>query len=109
MIFFGVTLSVIGGLQLFEEDPDIYRRADHWVEAADWIVWRLCGNYLRNTCTAGYKAVLQDDAYPSKDFLAALNEGRIRPARADHRQTQFPRRPPDHRGALPGLSGRRAD
>jgi L-ribulokinase len=63
------------GLQLFEEDPDIYRRADHWVEAADWIVWRLCGNYLRNTCTAGYKAVLQDDHYPSKDFLAALNEG----------------------------------
>jgi len=29
------------GLQLFEEDPEIYRRADHWVEAADWIVWRL--------------------------------------------------------------------
>ena len=63
------------GLQLFEEDPEIYRRADHWVEAADWIVWRLCGNYVRNTCTAGYKAVLQDDHYPSKDFLAALNEG----------------------------------
>ena len=63
------------GLQLFEEDPEIYRRADHWVEAADWIVWRLCGTYVRNTCTAGYKAVLQDDSYPSKDFLAALNEG----------------------------------
>ena len=63
------------GLQLFEEDPEIYRRADHWVEAADWIVWRLCGNYVRNACTAGYKAVLQDDSYPSKDFLAALNDG----------------------------------
>ncbi len=63
------------GLQLFEEDPEIYHRADHWVEAADWIVWRLCGTYVRNTCTAGYKAVLQDDSYPSKDFLAALNEG----------------------------------
>jgi len=63
------------GLQLFEEDPEIYRRTGHWVEAADWIVWQLCGTYVRNTCTAGYKAVFQDDTYPSKDFLAALNGG----------------------------------
>jgi L-ribulokinase len=63
------------GLQLFEEDPELYRRAEHWVEAADWIVWRLCGTYVRNSCTAGYKAVLQDGSYPSKDFLAALNVG----------------------------------
>jgi L-ribulokinase len=63
------------GLQLFEEDPEIYQRTVHWVEAADWIVWQLCGTYVRNACTAGYKAVLQDDSYPSKDFLAALDEG----------------------------------
>ncbi len=30
-------------LQLLEEDPEIYERMDHWVEAADWIVWQLCG------------------------------------------------------------------
>ncbi len=29
------------GLQLLEEDPDIYRRTAHWIEAADWIVWQL--------------------------------------------------------------------
>jgi L-ribulokinase len=63
------------GLQLFEEDPEIYRRTEHWVEAADWIVWRMCGTYVRNKCTAGYKAVLQDDSYPSRDFLTALNAG----------------------------------
>src|SRR4051794_650974 len=63
------------GLQLFEEDPEIYARTEHWVEAADWIVWQLCGAYVRNSCTAGYKAVLQDGSYPSKDFLAALNDG----------------------------------
>jgi L-ribulokinase len=61
------------GLQLLEEDLDLYRRADHWVEAADWIVWRLSGVYVRNACTAGYKAIHQDGAYPSRDFLAALN------------------------------------
>jgi L-ribulokinase len=62
------------GLQLLEEDPEVYARMDHWVEAADWIVWQLCGTYVRNVCTAGYKAVLQDGDYPSRDFLAALDE-----------------------------------
>jgi L-ribulokinase len=46
---------------------------DHWVEAADWIVWQLCGNYVRNACTAGYKGIYQDGHYPSQEFLAALD------------------------------------
>ena len=29
------------GLQLLEEDPEAYDRMDHFVEAADWIVWQL--------------------------------------------------------------------
>ncbi len=60
-------------LQLVEEDPAIFERMDHWVEAADWIVWQLCGEYVRNACTAGYKGILQDGEYPSADFEAALN------------------------------------
>ena len=60
------------GLQLFEEDPEIYARTERWVEAADWIVWQLCGRYVRNVCTAGYKAVRQDGQYPSAEFLSAL-------------------------------------
>lgn len=60
-------------LQLVEEDPGIFERMDHWVEAADWIVWQLCGAYVRNACTAGYKGILQDGAYPSEEFEAALN------------------------------------
>ena len=63
------------GLQLLEEDPELYDRMDHWVEAADWIVWQLTGAYVRNACTAGYKGILQDGEYPSRDFLAALNPG----------------------------------
>jgi L-ribulokinase len=60
-------------LQLLEEDPELYRRTDRWVEAADWIVWQLTGRYLRNACTAGYKGILQDGRYPDEEFLAALN------------------------------------
>jgi L-ribulokinase len=63
------------GLQLLEEDPEVYARTDHWTEAADWIVWQLTGVYVRNACTAGYKAIYQDGAYPSEDFLTALNPG----------------------------------
>ncbi|MFG2576733.1 ribulokinase [Streptomyces sp. NPDC048481] len=60
-------------LQLLEEDPEVYGRTERWVEAADWIVWRLSGSYVRNACTAGYKGQYQDGAYPSRDYLAALN------------------------------------
>ena len=61
------------GLQILEEDPEIYHAMDKFVEAADWIVWQLCGDYVRNACTAGYKGNLQDGAYPSRDYFAALN------------------------------------
>ncbi len=61
------------GLQVLEESPAVYAAMDHWVEAADWIVWQLCGRYVRNACTAGYKGIRQDGRYPSEDFLAALN------------------------------------
>ena len=37
---------------------------EHWVEAADWIVWQLTGDYVRNACTAGYKGIYQDGALP---------------------------------------------
>jgi len=61
------------GLQLLEEDREVYDATEHWVEAADWIVWQLSGRYVRNACTAGYKGIYQDGSYPSEQFLAALN------------------------------------
>ena len=63
------------GLQILEEDPEIYDAMDKFVEAADWIVWQLTGTYVRNACTAGYKGNLQDGKYPSTEFFAALNPG----------------------------------
>jgi L-ribulokinase len=60
-------------LQVLDEDSEMYDRADRWIEAADWIIWQLCGVETRNACTAGYKGIFQDGQYPSRDFLAALD------------------------------------
>ncbi len=60
-------------LQLLDEDPELYQRADRWIEAADWIIWQLCGTETRNACTAGYKGIYQDASYPSREYLAALD------------------------------------
>lgn len=60
-------------LQLLEESPEIYSAMRYWIEAADWIIWQLCGNYVRNICSAGYKGIYQDGKYPSSDYLSALN------------------------------------
>jgi L-ribulokinase len=60
-------------LQLLEEEPEIYERTERWIEAADWIIWQLCGQETRNMCTVGYKAIYQDGHYPDEDFLAELN------------------------------------
>jgi L-ribulokinase len=62
-------------LQVLEEDPEIYAAAERWIEAADWIIWQLCGRETRNVCTAGFKSIRQDGEYPSRDYLAALDEG----------------------------------
>jgi L-ribulokinase len=62
-------------LQVLQEDPDVYARADRWIEAADWIVWELTGAESRNLCTAGYKGIHTHKGYPSQDYLTALDPG----------------------------------
>ena len=61
--------------QLAREDEEVCRAADRWVEAADWIVWQLCGKLTANACAAGYKAFWsRQEGYPSRDYLSALDE-----------------------------------
>jgi L-ribulokinase len=60
------------GLEMFEEDPEVYGRTERFIEAADWIVWQLCGTETRNACTAGYKELLQNGEYPSSEYLSEL-------------------------------------
>jgi L-ribulokinase len=61
-------------LQILDEAPEIYARADRLIEAADWVVWQLTGAETRNSCTAGYKAMWSKrDGFPSDDYFAALD------------------------------------
>lgn len=60
--------------QILDEAPDVYEKMDRFIEAADWIVWQLCGRETRNSCTAGYKALWHKrKGYPSDDFYKALD------------------------------------
>jgi L-ribulokinase len=61
-------------LQILNEAPEIYAAADRLLEAADWIVWQLCGVETRNSCTAGYKAIWsKQEGFPKPAFFAALH------------------------------------
>ncbi len=60
--------------QVLEEAPEIYDAADTFIEAADWVVWQLCGKENRNSCCAGYKEMWnKKTGYPSNDFFKALD------------------------------------
>lgn len=42
-------------LQIAEEAPEVYQRADYLVEASDWLVLALTGDLVRSRCFAGFK------------------------------------------------------
>lgn len=60
--------------QILDEAPDIYYKADRFMEAADWLIMQLTGEEKRNSCTAGYKGMWNKrKGYPSKEFFKALD------------------------------------
>jgi L-ribulokinase len=60
--------------QILNEAPEIYEAADRIMEATDWVIMMLTGNEMRNSCTAGYKAIWSKrEGYPSNEFFAALD------------------------------------
>ncbi|MFD2611751.1 ribulokinase [Paenibacillus gansuensis] len=60
--------------QILNEAPDIYDQADQFLEAADWVIYKLSGTVLRNSCTAGYKAIWhKQDGYPDREFFKSLD------------------------------------
>ena len=60
-------------LQILDEAPEVYDAADRLIEAADWVVWQLCGVETRNSCAAGYKAMYQDSRFPDEEYFARLH------------------------------------
>ncbi len=62
------------GWQVLAEAPHVLREAARWIEAGDWVVWKLVGQEVRSACQAGYKAHWQkDQGYPPGWFWAALD------------------------------------
>ncbi|WP_194541554.1 ribulokinase [Paenibacillus sp. JZ16] len=60
--------------QILDEAPAIYERADRFLEATDWVISQMTGQIVRNSCTAGYKAIWhKQDGYPSKEYFKALD------------------------------------
>lgn len=60
--------------QILNEAPAIYEAADQILEATDWVVSQMTGRVVRNSCTAGYKAIWhKQDGYPSNEFFKALD------------------------------------
>ena len=63
-------------LQILDEAPEVYARAERLVEACDWIVWQLTGIESRTACAAWYKAMWSKrDGFPAADYFAALDPG----------------------------------
>ncbi|MFB9280209.1 ribulokinase [Cohnella cellulosilytica] len=60
--------------QIVNEAPEVYEATDLFTEATDWVVSQLTGQFVRNSCTAGYKAIWhKQDGYPGNDFFKALD------------------------------------
>ncbi|MCC3376127.1 ribulokinase [Cohnella sp. REN36] len=60
--------------QILNEAPEVYEATDRFTEATDWVISQLTGTLIRNSCTAGYKAIWHKrEGYPSRDFFAALD------------------------------------
>ncbi|WEK53671.1 MAG: ribulokinase [Candidatus Cohnella colombiensis] len=60
--------------QIVNEAPDVYEATDLFTEATDWVISQLTGQFVRNSCTAGYKSIWhKQEGYPSREFFKALD------------------------------------
>jgi L-ribulokinase len=63
-------------IELWLEDRELYDEANAFVEATDWVIWWLTGRLIRQSCTAGYKAMWSpDDGLPAREYFEAAYPG----------------------------------
>ena len=62
-------------LQILREAPEVYQETARFMEAADWLVSKLIGREIHSLPFAGYKGLYHNGAYPSNDFMTALDQG----------------------------------
>lgn len=63
-------------LEILREDENLYNKTYRFVEAGDWIVWKLTGKESHSICHAGFKAIWDEKSgYPDREFLGRLDPG----------------------------------
>ena len=62
-------------LEILRHAPEVYADTARFMEAADWVISTLVGKEILGNSFAGYKALYVDGAYPSNDFMVALDKG----------------------------------
>lgn len=61
-------------LETLRYAPQVYEKADRFIEALDWITWQLTGVETRSACALGYKAIYHHKTgFPSKEFFRGLD------------------------------------
>ncbi|MGG0716252.1 ribulokinase [Robertmurraya massiliosenegalensis] len=60
--------------EVVNDEPELYRDIDQFMEATDWVTMQLTGVAVRNSCTAGYKAMWhKQEGFPDNEFFKALD------------------------------------
>ncbi|MGK5083664.1 ribulokinase [Bdellovibrionota bacterium FG-1] len=61
-------------LEIARKAPAVYQAATYIVDAGDWFVQQMTGQFVRNSCAAGYKGLWNaESGFPTKAFLGALD------------------------------------
>lgn len=61
-------------LQVLREAPEVFEETDLFMEACDWITYRLTNQLVRSSNTSGYKALWnKKDGYPSTAYFKQVH------------------------------------
>ncbi|SMQ63511.1 L-ribulokinase [Bacillus sp. OV166] len=62
-------------MQILREAPEIFEETDLFMEACDWLTYRLTNQLVRSSNTCGYKAFWnKGEGYPDASFFTALED-----------------------------------
>ncbi len=68
-------------IEVWSEDREIYDACAAFIEATDWIIWHLTGREVRQSATAGYKAMWSPaEGLPPTAYFEAAYPGFSQPA-----------------------------
>jgi L-ribulokinase len=68
-------------IEVWSEDREVYDTCAAFIEATDWIIWHLTGREVRQSATAGYKAMWSpEEGLPPTAYFEAAYPGFSQPA-----------------------------